>query len=312
MEELTLFTLDTPYRQSLPIKAWKFGDPDKKTLAVIGALRGNELQQMYICSRLIRKLKELEAEARLSENVGIMVVPCLNQFSMNVGKRFWAADNSDINRMFPGYDQGETTQRIADKIFKAVEGYRYGIAQTSVYLRGTTLPNVRVMHTGYTDESEGLDFGLPYAVIRMPKPYDTTTLNYNWQIWDTTAMSMYSPYTEQIDTESADICVNAICRFLNRKGYLSGSFAPMSEHPRLVREEALHNILTTEGGFFNRLCRLGDKVSKGDVLGQILDPFDNSVREHLLADCDGTVFFMYHPDLVSGHEIAFRLLPDEL
>ena len=32
---------------------------------------------------------------------------------MNIGKRFWSADNTDINRMFPGYNLGETTQRIA-------------------------------------------------------------------------------------------------------------------------------------------------------------------------------------------------------
>ena len=31
------------------------------------------------------------------------------------------------------------------------------------------------------------DFGLPYAFIRTPRPYDTTTLNYNWQIWETKA-----------------------------------------------------------------------------------------------------------------------------
>ena len=51
---------------------------------------------------------------------------------MNVGRRFWAEDNTDINRMFPGYDQGETTQRIAARIFEALQGYSYGVQMADI------------------------------------------------------------------------------------------------------------------------------------------------------------------------------------
>lgn len=50
-------------------------------------------------------------------------MPCVNYYSMNIGKRFWSMDNTDINRMFLGYDLGETTQRIADGVFKQLQGY---------------------------------------------------------------------------------------------------------------------------------------------------------------------------------------------
>ena len=145
MREEVLFTVDTPYRHSLPVKGWRFGDPEKKSLAVMGALRGNEVQQMYICAQLIQTLEKLERDGLLSPDCGILVVPCANQFSMNVGRRFWAADNTDINRMFPGYDQGETTQRIAAHIFAAIQGYAYGVHLTSFYLPGDLLPHVRIM-----------------------------------------------------------------------------------------------------------------------------------------------------------------------
>ena len=119
------------------MKGWFFGTPGQKTLAVMGALRGNEIQQMYVCSQLIRQLDALEQAGALSADCGILVIPCANQFSMNVGRRFWAADNTDINRMFPGYDAGETTQRIAARIFAALQGYTYGVHVTSLYLRAT-------------------------------------------------------------------------------------------------------------------------------------------------------------------------------
>ena len=187
MREEVLFTLDTPYRQPLAVKGWRFGDPERKSLTVVGALRGNEVQQMYICSQLIRALETLEEEGKLAPDCGVLVIPCANQFSMNVGRRFWAADNTDINRMFPGYDGGETTQRIAARIFATIQGYEYGVHFTSFYLPGNCLPHARIMETGYQRPEEALDFGLPYILLRKPQPYDTTTLNYNWQIWDTQA-----------------------------------------------------------------------------------------------------------------------------
>lgn len=81
----------------------------KKTICVMGAMRGNEVQQMYVCARLVQELKKLEINGQIAKNTGIMVIPCANYHSMNIGKRFWAMDNTDINRMFPGYDAGETT-----------------------------------------------------------------------------------------------------------------------------------------------------------------------------------------------------------
>ena len=57
----------------------------------------------------------------------ILVIPSINHHAMNIGKRFWPVDNTDINRMFPGYDLGETTQRIAAGVFEKVKDYDYGI-----------------------------------------------------------------------------------------------------------------------------------------------------------------------------------------
>ncbi len=220
MREKLLFSIETPYRPSLPVKGWLFGTAGAKSLAVMGALRGNELQQMYICSQLIQKLKVLEEKGCFSQDCGVLVIPCANQFSMNVGRRFWASDNTDINRMFPGYDKGETTQRIAARIFQVLQGYRYGVQLSSFYLPGDLIPHVRMMETGYQRTEEAMDFGLPYVVLRTPQPYDTTTLNYNWQIWDTQAFSLYSRETDFVDFDSARQAVDAVLHFLYRKALL--------------------------------------------------------------------------------------------
>ena len=310
MKEQVLFTIDSPYRSALPVKAWQFGNPEKKSLAVVGALRGNEIQQMYACGLLIRRLEELEAAGKLDADCGILVIPCANQFSMNVGRRFWAADNTDINRMFPGYIEGETTQRIAARLFSAIQGYHYGVHMTSFYLPGNHLPHVRTLHTGYERLEEAEAFGLPYVILRHPQPYDTTTLNYNWQIWNTNAFSLYSNETDDVDHEAASLMVDAMIRFLKAKGLCHETQLPAGSAAIVYQENDLHNILSTAGGLLMCRSKPGDLVKQGDLLGEIINPCTCTVLEQLRSDCDGCVFFAHKAQLINGHEVAFRVLPE--
>ena len=147
MRKEGLYSLSSPYREEMQIMGYRFGH-GRKTACIIGSIRGNEVQQLYTCSQLIKKLSELEASGNIVSGNEIMVVPSVNHHSMNIGKRFWAVDNTDINRMFPGYHLGETTQRIAAGVFNQVKDYEYGIQFASFYMPGDFVPHVRMMDTG--------------------------------------------------------------------------------------------------------------------------------------------------------------------
>lgn len=49
---------------------------------------------------LVGRLRELEREGLLDEGKSILVIPAANALSMNIHKRFWPVDNTDVNRMF--------------------------------------------------------------------------------------------------------------------------------------------------------------------------------------------------------------------
>lgn len=139
MRKETLFHLKSPYRDDLRIQGYRFGKGEKAA-CIVGSLRGNEVQQLYVCSQIVKTLAELERRGNIVRNKEILVVPSVNSASLNIGSRFWALDKTDINRMFPGYSLGETTQRIAAGLFENIKGYAYGIQFASFYMQGDFIP----------------------------------------------------------------------------------------------------------------------------------------------------------------------------
>ena len=178
MREQIIYSMKAPYREDFRIKGYSFGK-GMKSACILGPIRGNEIQQMYICSQLVKALRELERNGCIINNKEIMVVPCINYYSMNVGRKFWPVDNTDINRMFPGSDYESTSSRIADGLLKTIRDYSYGIQFASFYLNGEFVPHVRMMETGYQNTSLANLFGLPYVVVRKPQPIDKKTLNFS-------------------------------------------------------------------------------------------------------------------------------------
>lgn len=306
MRKETIYSLSSPYREPLKINAYRFGH-GKKSACIIGSIRGNEIQQLYVCSQIINKLNELEANGNIISGNEIMVIPCANHHSMNIGKRFWTVDNTDINRKFPGYNMGETTQRIADGIFQNVKDYEYGIQLASFYMPGDFIPHVRMMNTGKQSASLASLFGLPYVVIREPKPIDTTTLNYNWQLCGTNAFSVYTNETDETDEVSAMQAVSAILRFFTRMGILKynnhGGYIST-----LINEEELTSIKTKDGGIYRRLRNPGDEVHMGDVLAEIVHPYEGYVISQILSPTEGIIFFAHKKPIVTENEIIYKII----
>ncbi len=306
MHKQVLYSIQSPYRQPMDIIGFRFGKGEK-AMCVVGAMRGNEIQQMYVCSRLVSRLKELEREGSICNGKEIMIIPCVNYYSMNIGKRFWTMDNTDINRMFPGYDMGETTQRIADGLFKEIQGFTYGVQLASFYQQGDFLPHVKLMETDFTNHDDMTDFGLPYAFVRTPRPYDTTTLNYNWQVWGTKAFSLYTNATDNIDESSAKIAVDAIIRFMVRRGIVRAS-VNSGNLTEIIGEERLVQIHSPISGICKSYVKTGDELRSGDLLCEISDPLEGDVISKIFSPINGTVFFRYNRPLEFEKSVLYKII----
>lgn len=307
MKKKTIYEIKGLYRDNFRVTGYEFGK-GKKSVCIVGSMRGNEVQQLYCCSQLIKKMKQLEAEDRISPGHKILIIPSCNPYSMNIQKRFWPIDNTDINRMFPGYDLGETTQRIADGVFKEISDYEYGIQFTSFYMPGEFMPHVRMMAEGFSTVETAQLFEMPYVVIRDVRPYDTATLNYNWQVWDTQSFSFYTTTTTTIDRNSAGQAVLSILKFLSSLGIVKYQSGSRKKSSIILHDTELVSVQTAKSGIFEPMVKVGDVIKEGTPLANIIHPYEGEIMETLYAPLDCRVFFMHTDALTYANTAVFKLV----
>ena len=306
MHKRTIYQIKGMYRDDFRITGYEFGEGEK-SVCIVGSSRGNEVQQIYCCSRLVKKCRQLEEEGRIRKGHKILIIPSINPYSMNIQKRFWPTDNTDINRMFPGYNLGETTQRIADGVFREIKDYAFGIQFTSFYMPGDFVPHVRMMDEGFSRVETAKQFGLPYVVIREVRPYDTTTLNYNWQVWNTQAFSLYTTTTARIEPKGAGQAVLAVMNFLSRQGMIKYSI-PEQNEPQVLKDKKMISVRTAKSGIFEALVKTGEAVDVGQPLANIMDPYEGENLETLYSPVQGVVFFQHNEPLTYADTVVIKMV----
>ena len=154
------------------------------------------------------------------------------------------------------------------------------------------------------------EFGMPYVVLRSVRPYDTTTLNYNWQIWETHAFSIYTTTTESIDKERANMAVCSILTFLAKQGI--AEYRGHNGYQSMVVDDTdMISVRTGAAGIFESSVHVGQEISKGQTLARIIDPYEGDVIEKLKSPEEGIVFFMHDAPLTYANTAVFKLITGE-
>lgn len=272
------------------------GDSPKRVCIVTGT-HGDELEGQYVCFRLNQIIRaQLE---RLNGTVEIY--PALNPLGIDSITRGIPTFDLDMNRIFPGDPQGAMPEQI--------KGYTYGIQLASFYIPGDFVPHVRLMRTGYEDTEGAKLFGMPYITLRQPLPFDTTLLNYNWQIWETKAYSLYGGMNDGVESPVTAEMIGTILRFAQRIGLTRKPVVGIPDFtPQVIDESSFCSVRTPQAGIFYRLKGAGAKVQEGEPLARIIDPYEGSVRAEITSPTDGIIFFAHNKPLALANTLLFNIL----
>lgn len=314
MRQKTIFSYETAFSGEHNIYGYIYGagtysEPHRaeNSAAIVGAMRGNEHQQLYICSKLAARLAEIEEAGDIVPGKSVLLVPSVNYSAMNADHKFWLSDDSDLNREFPGNPEGPATSRLAAALMQELRSYSYGIHFPSYYMRGRFIPHVRIMKTGFESTNLANLFGLPFVMLAELRAFDDGTLQYNWARSGVEAFSLYSGGTERINEEYADMAVSAVLRFLSRMGIIR--YNSMGGHiSTMMNEEEMLVIKSEAAGFLRRMTNVSQEVRRGDVLAQIIDPMDGHILSEVTSPVDGIVFYMQDAPLIYQNVIIFRII----
>ena len=179
----TLLHMTAPLREDFSIPYHDFGPASQPAkLALVAGLHGNELNGIFVLSRLAECLQRMTDGRQPGQalTARIIVVPAVNVLGVNTRSRRWPFDKTDINRMFPGYDRGETTQRIADAVFQLTQNAYYRVDLHSSNGDFEEVPQVRLYEPSEDERATALLFGLPAVIERTTDSVFTSTLGHAW------------------------------------------------------------------------------------------------------------------------------------
>lgn len=304
-----LIRLESASREDLVVNSYNFGKDGGKKVAIVSGLRGDELMSLFVASQLINFLKTKEEKNPDFFNGLISVVPSVNHYGFNIHEKYWPIDKTSLTRMFPGYNEGETTQRIAYRLFEAIKDYDYGIRISTGFRNMFQIPHIKLYKTDFLKEetkNSAQNFGLKYVQLEEPAPFDTVTLAYNWELWGASSFVMHGGATGHIDELEARKMVNAILRFLYKEGIIN--YGITDEYsPIYIDHNDIINLKSAKAGIFFSHVKTGEIVKEGQNLGVVYDAMDGSILQNIVAPEDGVVFAYLHTSLIFENTAAVAL-----
>jgi predicted deacylase len=284
--EIPLPRLYTQSELAMPVRVVAGRVPGPRLL-VCAAIHGDELNGIEIIQRVlgVRGLRRL--------NGVLIAVPVVNVYGLINGSRY-LPDRRDLNRSFPGSTKGSLTARLARLVLEEL-GYRatHVIDLHTGSAHRPNLPQVRVRLGHAPSAGMAHAFGAPVIL-------DTGLREGSFR------KALVERDIPSIVYETGE----ALCMDENgiRTG-VRGVIAVMralSMLPRRVDGVASRDpflaidskwVRAPMSGVFRSSCRLGEAVSRNQLLGTVTDPLgDENVEVH--ASSDGVVIGKLNQALV--------------
>lgn len=248
-------------------------------LCLTGAVHGDELNGIEIIRRTVYGLEPDKLAGR------VIGVPIVNLPGFQQGSRY-LPDRRDLNRHFPGSADGSLADRIAHSLFERV--IRHCDMLVDIHtgsLKRTNLPQLRadMNNPDVAELSRGFD--------RMAVVHSTGTegmLRYAAVEAGIRSVTLEAGESLRIQEHQIQAGVNSLTSLMDKEGMISRMFVWGDPEPVYYDSEW---IRADHGGILFSDIKLGDNVSKGEILGYVSDPITNA-QHPIRARTDGRIIGM--------------------
>lgn len=304
MEEV--FSIELPVGERLLIQKNVIAgrEPESKRLTLVTGIHGDEFEGQYICYEVARRLKQ---DLSLLKGT-VEIYPALNPLGLDVAQRNIPKVNMDMNRMFPGRENGTPFERVAAAIVGDLAGADMCLDVHASDIFVKEIPQVRV-------SEEFAERLLPYARLLNT---DMVWLNASATVHESTlahSMNMLGVPTlviemgvgSRIDRSYGNQVIEGIFNLLRHMGMWEGHVENVQE-PAISTDGEVEFIRSKEVGVFLPAIAHNHYVKKGDKLGEIVSPLEGETLDEIIAQKGGLVFTLREYPLVREGSLLARIL----
>ena len=298
-------SVDLPVHERLVIKKNRL-EPEnmtgkEKRISIVTGTHGDELDGQYICYEIIKKIQMYPEKLK-----GIVdIYPDVNPLGIDMGSRGIPMFDLDMNRVFPGDNNGAVAEYTAAGLIDDIIGSDFclDIHSSNIFLK--EMPQLRM-------REENKDKLLPYAKklnadfiwIYSSKTVLDATLAYSLNNMGVPTLVAEMGVGHRINNEYCQQLIEGIFNLMTELEVWDD--APVNVRNSIVSTEGQVSFISAAGsGIFVSSINSMGTIGMGTHIGDIIEPITGKVIQRIESPTDGIIFSLReHPVVYKGALIA--------
>lgn len=284
---------------SMPVEIIR-GRRKGPTLFVSAAVHGDEINGVEIIRRLVRNDKTLK-----DIKGTLITIPVVNVYGF-INQTRYLPDRRDLNRCFPGSDQGSLAGRLANVFMTEVTSKcTHGIDLHTAAIHRDNLPQIRADLSNATVEQMAQAFRAPVIVnsnlIEGSLRHASMGVNVPVIVYEAGEALRFNELAIRAGVKG----VIGVMRCL-------GMLPARAKTKKLVRQPFVARssawVRAPQSGIFRMIVPMGAHVNKNDLLGMVAAPYGaENTEKPVLATYSGVVIGRTNLPLVNEGEALFHI-----
>ena len=277
-----------------------------KRISIVTGTHGDELEGQYVCYVLQRRLRE---RPELLNGI-VDIYPALNPLGVDSITRGVPGFDLDMNRIFPGSEDGAMAEFAAARIVQDIQGSELciDVHASNIFLR--EIPQVRVSETtARTLLPYARELNCDFIWVHASAPVLESTLAHTLNTRGVPTLVVEMGVGMRITREYGDQLLAGIFRLMHRLGIWAGE-APQVRTPIVSTDGKVAFLNAPTLGMFVPRVTHWEDVHAGEVIGDILNPLTGEGTE-IVSPCDGVLFTLREYPLVYEGSLLARVLARE-
>lgn len=282
------------------------GNQDGKVFVIMAGLHGSEYAPILGVQRLAKQVDPKKL------NGTIILIHVANMPSFLKRTIYYGMDGKNLNRSFPGNNNGTITERIAYTLIEKI--IKRGDILIDVHC-GDNNESLRPYVVYYeapqveqgimkTSREMAYAFGIDFVKVSKLTDFDYSRSTYGTRaalIAGKTVIAVESGQLGKPEEKAIQMIERGLLNVLRQLKFIEGKPVKFKEPTFVIRDQT---VRTTKTGLFYSLVELDQKVRKDELLGYVTDFFGNKIEE-AKAPFDGVVmYFTATPPVSAGEPLV--------